>query len=122
MNKKIKGSIPKGRKFNVWYPTNTLGSDFDIDYYHNFSDHLDKIVERITKLLKSKNADYGNSALEPANIFSKLDAVESLCSRIDDKLMRISNKGINDQTEDTVDDLIGYLLLLLMAMEKKEVK
>jgi len=31
--------------------------------------------------------------------------------------MRIKNKGINDQTEDTVDDLIGYLLLLKMSMQ-----
>ena len=118
--KKVKGSIPQGRKFGIWYPTSTLGSDYDIDYYHDFSEKLDKIIDRISKLLKEKNVAYGNSALEPANIFSKLDAIESLCSRIDDKLMRISNKGINDQTEDTIDDLIGYLLLLLMAMEKKE--
>ena len=26
------------------------------------------------------------------------------------------NKGINDQTEDTLDDLIGYLLLLKMSL------
>jgi len=31
--------------------------------------------------------------------------------------MRIKNKGINDKTEDTVDDLIGYLLLLKMSMQ-----
>ena len=36
---------------------------------------------------------------------------------IENKLARISNKGINDQTEDTVDDLIGYLLLLKMSLE-----
>ena len=36
--------------------------------------------------------------------------------RLDDKLARIKNKGINDKTEDTVDDLIGYLLLLKMSM------
>jgi hypothetical protein len=38
---------------------------------------------------------------------------------MDDKIMRIKNKGINDKTEDTVDDLIGYLLLLKMALERK---
>ena len=58
--------------------------------------------------------------LNPANIFSKLDAVESLLVRMDDKIMRIKNKGINDQTEDTVMDLIGYLLLLKMAIERKK--
>jgi len=84
-----------------------------------FEWHLDKVTERIVSLLKQKNKDYGDSALNPLNIFSKLDATESLCSRLDDKIARIKNKGINDKTEDTVDDLIGYLLLLKMSMERK---
>jgi len=81
-----------------------------------FADDLDIVLKTIGDLLKSKNKAYGNSALKPAKIFSQLDATDSLCSRIDDKLMRIKNRGINDQTEDTVDDLIGYLLLLKMSM------
>ena len=81
-----------------------------------FATDLDAIIKEISDLLKSKNKAYGNSALKPAKIFSQLDATESLCSRIDDKLMRIKNRGINDATEDTVDDLIGYLLLLKMSM------
>ena len=85
----------------------------------DFAWHLDKVTKKVTDLLKEKNAAYGNSALNPANIFSKLDAVESLLVRMDDKIMRIKNKGINDKTEDTVDDLIGYLLLLKMALERK---
>jgi hypothetical protein len=87
-----------------------------------FNKHLDKKAKEIIDLLKEKNKAYGNSALEPAHIFSKLGACESLCSRIDDKLMRIKNKGIYDATEDTVKDLVGYLMLLLMAMEDKSDK
>ena len=34
--------------------------------------------------------------------------------------MRISNKGINDKTEDTVSVLIGYLILLKVAMYKEK--
>lgn len=81
-----------------------------------FAADLDAMIKNITDLLKSKNKAYGNSALKPAKIFSQLDATESLCARIDDKLMRIKNRGITDATEDTVDDLIGYLLLLKMSM------
>ena len=73
-------------------------------------------VKAVSDLLKTKNKAYGNTALNPTNIFSKLNATEAICARIDDKLARISNKGINDETEDTVDDLIGYLLLLKMSM------
>jgi hypothetical protein len=85
-----------------------------------FNQHLDEKVKEISDLLKSKNKAYGNSALEPAKIFSKLSACESLASRIDDKLMRIKNKGIYDATEDTVHDLVGYLLLLLMAIDNEK--
>lgn len=84
----------------------------------NFDWHLDKVSEKIVKLLKDKNKAYGNTALNPPNIFSKLDSTEAICARIDDKLSRIKNKGINDKTEDTVDDLIGYLFLLKMSMDK----
>jgi len=84
----------------------------------NFDWHLDKVSKQITDLLKSKNKAYGNTALNPSNVFSKLDATEAICARLDDKLARIQNKGINDKTEDTVDDIIGYLLLLKMSMEK----
>ena len=59
--------------------------------------------EDIKNLLLEKNAKYGNSAVEP------------ICARIDDKLSRIKNSGLNDATEDTLDDLIGYLILLKIA-------
>ena len=72
----------------------------------------------MVKLLKEKNQAYGDTALNPSNIFSKLDSVEAICARLDDKLARIKNKGINDKTEDTIDDIIGYLLLLKMSMER----
>lgn len=86
----------------------------------DFAWHLDKVTKSITDLLKEKNAAYGNTALSPLGIFSKLGAAEAIKARIDDKLARIANKGLNDDTEDTARDLIGYLLLLLMAIERKD--
>ena len=128
--KPVKMSVPEGMEFDTPYITNYTHNEhywdtkrnmdpWKVPAEANFAWHLDKVTEKITKLLKEKNAAYGNSALNPLNIFSKLDATESLCCRLDDKIARISNKGINDQTEDTVDDLIGYLLLLKMSMERK---
>tara|TARA_Y100000592_G_scaffold25824_1_gene40727 strand:+ start:724 stop:954 length:231 start_codon:yes stop_codon:yes gene_type:complete len=70
-------------------------------------------------MLSEKNNAYGNSALKPINIFSKGDATASLCARIDDKLARIKNRGLSDQTEDTLFDLCGYLILLIIAKENK---
>jgi len=85
---------------------------------YKFDWHLDKVSNNIIKLLKQKNEAYGNTALNPPNIFSKLDSTEAICARLDDKLSRIKNRGINDKTEDTLDDIIGYLFLLKMSMEK----
>ena len=80
---------------------------------------IKKVCKSVQKLLIKKNKSYGDSATEPSNIFCKLSAKDSICARIDDKLMRIKNRGINDETEDTVTDLIGYLILLKVAMKKQ---
>jgi len=85
---------------------------------NNFNAKLDKVANKVIELLKEKNAAYGNTALNPPNIFSKLNSREAICARLDDKLSRIKNKGINDKTEDTVDDVIGYLLLLKMSIDE----
>tara|TARA_R110002153_G_scaffold57821_2_gene158848 strand:+ start:1901 stop:2164 length:264 start_codon:yes stop_codon:yes gene_type:complete len=77
-------------------------------------------ADAVTQLLLSKNEAYGDSALHPENVFANGDAVENLCARIDDKLMRIKMRGINPDTEDTVQDLIGYLILLKVALKIKE--
>tara|TARA_R100000734_G_C3309110_1_gene99763 strand:- start:773 stop:1039 length:267 start_codon:yes stop_codon:yes gene_type:complete len=80
---------------------------------------IKKIGEEVIELLLQKNADYGDTANNPISIFSKLDSTEAISARIDDKLSRIKNKGINDNTEDTVTDLIGYLILLKVSLRQK---
>ena len=86
----------------------------------NSREKIIRETTRVENLLLRKNASYGDSALKPANVFAKGSAVENLCSRIDDKLMRIKNKGINVNTTDTIDDLIGYLILLNIALKDAE--
>jgi hypothetical protein len=77
---------------------------------------ITEVSNQVRDLLISKNEAYGDSALNPANIFSQGNAIDSLCARIDDKLMRIKSRGITDETEDTIQDLIGYLILLKVAL------
>ena len=79
---------------------------------------IEKVVEEVKELLLEKNRDYGDSAISPSNVFSSGDPLESLGARIDDKLMRIKNVGVSD-TEDTLMDLIGYLILYKVAMIKE---
>ena len=90
------------------------------DKKHDIRLQIGTACDSIKELLIQKNIDYGDSALHPANIFAKGTAVENLCARIDDKLMRVANKGLNINTYDTVDDLIGYLVLLKIAIKKEE--
>lgn len=70
----------------------------------------------IFSMLIEKNRKYGDSALNPARIFSKADATEQIKVRIDDKLSRIKNAQ-DDEDEDVIADLIGYLVLLKIAKE-----
>tara|TARA_R110001583_G_scaffold23353_4_gene86392 strand:+ start:10195 stop:10476 length:282 start_codon:yes stop_codon:yes gene_type:complete len=81
------------------------------------TDLIGQVTQKLHTLLKSKQDSYGNSALEPLHIFAKGSAVDSLCARIDDKLARIKNVGLNDETEDTLYDLCGYLVLLIIAKD-----
>lgn len=86
----------------------------------NTREKIERVGAEIIGLLISKNEAYGDSATNPVNIFSDGNAVESLCARIDDKISRIEQKGIYDKTEDTVKDLVGYLILLLVALRDQE--
>lgn len=85
-------------------------------------DKIKAVGQEVIDLLIEKNKSYGDSALEPANIFAKGSAVENLCSRIDDKLMRIKTQGFDGYGEDNVKDLIGYLILLRIALQEQEPK
>ena len=73
--------------------------------------------KKLEELLLSKNAKYGDAAIEPLNIFFKGNSVASINARIDDKLKRIMNAGVIDDTEDTLQDLAGYIILLMIAKE-----
>ena len=71
----------------------------------------------IMEMLIKKNVSYGDSALSPVRIFAQSDNIEQIKIRIDDKINRVKNNqgfaGDND-----IDDLIGYLILLKIAIDK----
>lgn len=77
-------------------------------------------VEDIKAMLVAKNKAYGNSALAPESYLSKATAVERLAVRIDDKLNRM-RQGCEFPGDDTILDLIGYLILLRIAIRKENV-
>jgi hypothetical protein len=86
----------------------------------NFANKVSSYLLEIRELLVSKNLKYGNSALEPLGVFSKLSAKEGLLVRIDDKLKRIKNGSLEKDDEDVINDLVGYLVLLkIQTLEEK---
>ena len=86
----------------------------------DIQDEISAICDDVKELLLYKNQKYGNSALEPARIFSKASAVEQLLVRIDDKLNRIQKgAGLIGEDEDVIMDLIGYLVLLKIGLKRQ---
>lgn len=86
-------------------------------------DKIENTCDSIKQLLLDKNAKYGNSALNPVRVFSKADNQEQLLVRIDDKLSRIARgAGMDAVDEDTLNDLIGYLILLKIAKNPQKSK
>ena len=79
---------------------------------------ISTVCDEIKNLLLAKNANYGNSALDPVRIFSKASAEEQILVRIDDKLSRIMRgAGLVADDEDVINDLIGYLVLYKVVLQ-----
>jgi hypothetical protein len=75
------------------------------------------VCDELKELLLDKNKRYGDAALSPLRIFSKADATSNLLCRIDDKLSRIQNVR-EDEMEDPILDLLGYLVLLRISQRR----
>jgi hypothetical protein len=69
-----------------------------------------RTCEALKRFLLEKNKRYGNSALEPINIFSKLPAEEGMKLRMDDKIKRIKNSS--ELRKNDIIDLSGYIILI----------
>src|SRR5262245_60222757 len=95
------------------WPTQTEGDDVTTEA------RIRARCAEIAEFLAQKNESYGNSALHPIGIFTKGDAVDALCARIDDKLSRMKYAP-SAYGEDTIKDLIGYLVLLTLALEDRK--
>lgn len=81
---------------------------------NNIQTKIAETCDSIKQMLLEKNKAYGNSALDPVRIFSNADPVEQIKVRIDDKLSRLKRGRL--MGEDVVNDLIGYLVLLKIAL------
>jgi hypothetical protein len=85
----------------------------------NTKDKIKLKCRQLEDLLVRKNDAYGDSALEPLGVFSSATASSGIKIRLDDKLKRIANAGIVEDTEDTLIDIAGYIILLIIAKENE---
>lgn len=86
--------------------------------------HQADLVEgalQLAHLLLIKNQGYGNSALDPVEVFSAVGTMERLGVRLDDKLSRLS-RGRGGVSEDTEFDIAGYLILRFVLRQQQEGK
>ena len=79
-------------------------------------DRIRAACNRLADMLVAKNEAYGDSALSPLAIFGRGKASDLIRVRIDDKLSRIKNAP-EAFGEDPIRDLLGYLILLQLAIE-----
>lgn len=80
------------------------------------ADLIAEKCDALKEFLLAKNASYGDAVLDPVRIFSQASSVEQIGVRLDDKLSRLKRGGEFDG-DDTLLDLTGYLVLLLIARE-----
>lgn len=74
------------------------------------------VLDEVCAMLIEKNKTYGDSALNPLRVFSTCDTAEQIKVRIDDKLSRLARGS--SAGEDTVMDLLGYLVLLRVQEQR----
>lgn len=83
------------------------------------NEKIEIFTNNLKDFLIQKNNDYGDSLQNPIGVFQK-NKIEGILGRIDDKLNRIRAVGINDKTEDTIEDLIGYLIHLKIMLDDND--
>jgi hypothetical protein len=75
------------------------------------ADKITMIFDGMKDVVLYKNANYGDSALNPMRLFAKdITSDASIRIRLDDKLKRIYNG--TELRKNDVADIIGYLVLL----------
>lgn len=110
--------IPKRAKGKINNGHGNICFEYPPLFSETLTESQEKIVEicdSIKDLLLYKNKKYGDSALNPNNIFYKGDSTNSIKIRLDDKIGRIKNceeTRIND-----VADVVGYGILLMASMK-----
>ena len=86
---------------------------------------IKRICKALENTLLQKNADYGNSSQRSPILTPRLSAQDALKVRLSDKIARfiqLEQSGaarVNESLDDTLLDMAGYCVLLLIARKEK---
>jgi len=81
---------------------------------------IERKCNELAAMLLEKNAAYGDSALSPVACFARdLSPAARMGVRLDDKISRLM-RGSEFPGDDTLWDLAGYLVLLLIARDDED--
>lgn len=98
---------------DILYNSYTYGYDYKDWDEQPTKWKIDFVAQLFTSFLKTKNKKYGDSALNPNKIFSKLDADNSILIRLDDKMNRIMNS--DELRMNDFFDVMGYMWLFVLT-------
>ena len=86
---------------------------------------IKRICKALENTLLQKNADYGDNAQRAPLLIPRLSAQDALKVRLSDKIARfiqLEQTGaarVNESLDDTLLDMAGYCVLLLIARKEK---
>ena len=81
------------------------------------AEQIARVYDQLKEMQLSKNADYGDSAFQDIEVFGEvIPARNGIMARIADKLKRLESEKleVSESKADTIKDLIGYLVILLI--------
>ena len=96
-----------------------------LSWYSNTVRHVPFCLDDVLDLLIAKNHDYGNSALMVPSLLPTLTPSEAILVRLSDKRARLNNlvngapDTVGESIDDTLKDIIGYLVLYWIAIQKE---
>ena len=116
--KNTKPKLPTGLKA-AFEKTVTFGFTLSDDY------RIKEWCDKLKETLVAKHNNYGNSALKSPQ-FANCSVIDSLFVRYGDKINRLKSlrngepDKVGESIKDTVLDIAGYSILILMAMEENQ--
>lgn len=85
-------------------------------------EQIASILDEIKALLLKKNEQYGDSVLDPINLFARNTPIEGIRVRLDDKYSRLARGNDSIESDEDIHlDCIGYHVMALIALRRSAI-